>query len=195
MTDNDAFDKFKNGDTQAMEWLFRTKRDHFIGYFIKHYGLSETAATDLAKDALIGLVASAERNKERELTAQLSSLWITIGKNMYLSAQKKADKLPIVNWDDFMNFTKNTEGAYNPFDTDAFEEALPLVMPKLATLKALCQTIIQLFYLDNLTDKEISENFINDKNQKSMSQNAIKMKRLRCMEELRQLIFNHLKTH
>lgn len=196
MTDQEVFDKLKQGDKTAMEWLYRNKRDHFIGYFIKHHKLSVHEATDLAIDALVALGASAERNKERSLTAQITSLWIKIGRNMHLDEKRKNLKLPISNWDDFTEYIKNTEGGENPFDADDFEDILPFVEPLVHTMKEPCQTILTAYYWENKTDRSISELLKDNENiKKDMSEAAVKMKRLRCVEALRQLIFNQLKDN
>jgi DNA-directed RNA polymerase specialized sigma24 family protein len=193
MTDQEAFDKLKHGDKAAMEWVFRHKRDAFIGYFIKQYSLSVEDATDLASDALIALADAAERNRDRPLTAEISTLWITIGRNIHLGKKKNAAKLPIVNWGDFLDFTKNTEGSENPFETDDFEELLPSVVPLLNQLKEPCQTILKAYYWENKTDKEVSDALKENEAIKNRSSDAVKMKRTRCIDALRKLIFNQLK--
>jgi hypothetical protein len=195
MTDNDAFEKLKQGDSGAMEWLYRSKRDYFVGYFIGNYGLSVDDAEELAMDALIGLVNSAKRNNDRDLTAQLASLWIKIGRNMELAKQGKMKKMAVENWDDFINFTKNTEGSFNPFETDDFEEALPLLMPYFNDMKNPCQSVLHEYFWNGKTDKEISALFSEQNDMKNMSKDAVKMKRLRCIDELKNLIFNHLKKN
>jgi DNA-directed RNA polymerase specialized sigma24 family protein len=193
MTEQEVFDKLKQGDKAAMEWVFRHKRDAFMGYFIKHYSLSVDDATDLASDALIALAAAAERNQDRPLTAEINTLWITIGRNIYLGQKKKEAKLPIVNWGDFLDFTKNTEGSENPFESDDFETLLPFVAPLLTELKEPCQTILKEYYWKNKTDKEVSEALNANEAVKNMSSDAVKMKRTRCIDALRKLIFNQLK--
>jgi hypothetical protein len=193
MTDNEAFEKLKNGDRDAMEWVFRNKRDPFVGYFIKQYKLSVQEATDLAIDALVALATSAENNSEKTLTAQFNTLWIAIGRNIYLGDLKKSGRLPIVNWSDFVDFVKYTEGSDNPFETDDFEAVLPLVEPHVEAMSNPCHYILKQFYWEHKKDKEIADITPIADIIKKMSEAAVKMKRTRCIDTLRKLIFNHLK--
>jgi hypothetical protein len=193
MTDSEAFEKLKNGDRDAMEWVFRHKRDPFVGYFMKHYKLSVHEATDLAIDALVALASGAENNKERSLTVLFNTLWIVIGRNIYLGEKRKEAKSPIVNWEDFLFFVKNTEGSENPFASDDFDEVLPLVEPFVENMGNPCHFILTQYYWEHKKDKDISDLTPIAEIIKKMSEAAVKMKRTRCIDTLRKLIFNQLK--
>lgn len=194
MTDQEAFDKLKQGDRTAMEWVYRYKRDSFVHFFMKEKRISVEEATDLAIDALLALAAWAERDINRSLTAQLLTLWISIGKNLYHNEKKSKTKMPIVNWTDFLVLTKNTEGGENPFETNDFEEILPTVEDLVNQMPDPCLSILKQYYWGKHTDKMVSEYLNANKiNIKDMNESAVKMKRTRCIDSLRKLIFNRLK--
>ena len=194
MTDQEAFEKLKQGDRNAMEWVYRNKRDAFVLFFMKHYRLTIIQATDLSIDALITLMSFAQNGEDRSLTSQLLTLWIGIGKNLFHSELKSVSKLPIVNWEDFVDYLKYTEQSENPFETTEFEDVLHLVEPLMNQMLEPCLTILKHFYWGKKSDREISE-YIKKTGAdlKEMSESAVKMKRRRCIDELRVLVFNHLK--
>ena len=96
----------------------------------------------------------------------------------------------MVNWDDYMEFTINTEGGENPFETTDFEDILPLVEGFVNQMGDPCHSILKLHYWEKHTDKEITELLKDMPNIKDMSEGAVKMKRVRCIDVLRKLIFN-----
>lgn len=190
MTDQEAFEKLKDGDRLAMDWVYRNKRDPFVHYFMKYYKISVKDATDLAVESILELAKYAEKDGNRPLTSQLLTLLIRIGKNTYSKKKRIKSKLPIVKWDDFVDFIKNTEGGENPFDTTDFEDILPLVEGFVNQMGDPCQTILKLYYWEIHTDREVTELLKDMPNIKDMSEGAVKMKRVRCIDVLRKLIFN-----
>ena len=190
MTDQEAFEKLKDGDKTALEWVYRNKRDPFVHYFIKQHKISVDDATDLATDAVMALMKFAQSPKNPSLTSQLSTLLIGIGKNIHYKNQKTTTKLPIVNWDDVLDFIKNTEGGENPFETTDFEDIIPLVEGFVNEMGDPCHSILKLYYWEKHTDKEVTELLKDIPNIKDMNIGAVKMKRVRCIEALRKLIFN-----
>ena len=193
MTDQEAFEKLKDGDSIAMEWVYRNKRDPFVHYFMKYYKISVDDATDLFTDAIMALMKLAQSEKNPSLTSQLSTLLIAIGKNIHFKNLKPQSKLPIVDWEEYVVFSENTEGGENPFDTTDFEVILPLVEGFVNQMGDPCQTILKLYYWEIHTDREVTELLKDIPSIKDMSIGAVKMKRVRCIDELRKLIFNLLK--
>ena len=190
MTDQEAFEKLKDGDSMAMEWVYRNKRDPFVHYFIKHFKISADSATDLFADTIIALLKFAQSEKNPSLTSQLSTLLIAIGRNIHFKNLKPQSKLPVVNWDDYLEFAKNTEGGENPFETTDFEDILPLIEGFVNRMGDPCHSILKQYYWEKHTDKEVTEVLKDMPNIKDMSEGAVKMKRVRCIETLRKLIFN-----
>lgn len=190
MTDQEAFEKLKDGDSMAMKWVYRNKRDAFVHYFMKHFKISLDDAMDLFSDAVLALMKFAQSEKNPSLTSQLLTLLIGIGRNIHFKNQKPTNKLPVVNWGDFMDFVKNTEGGENPFDSTDFEDILPKVEGFVDQMGDPCHSILRKYYWEKHTDKEVTELLKDMPNIKDMSEGAVKMKRIRCIDALRKLIFN-----
>lgn len=187
MTEQEAFERLKEGDRAAMAWIYENNRDKITHFFMgKPFGCTKEEARDIAQDAVVKLTESVENGKMPDLRVQLSTLLIGIAKKMYASAKKKA-RLPYSNWETSMI----PDDEDDPFNDDLqdrleMEEILEKLEPAVKEMGEPCQTILTEYYWNDKTDKEIGE-------QLNKTKDAIKMKRRNCVETLRKLFFYHLK--
>jgi RNA polymerase sigma factor (sigma-70 family) len=186
MTEQEAYKLMKDGDRDAMAWIYENNRNQIARFFMSApFKCTQKEARDIALDAVMKLGESLEKGKMPILKVQLLTLLIGIAKKMYAAAKRKAH-LPYVNWDP-LEISDDEDNSL--FDEDfqdrlEMEEILDKLEPTVHTMGDPCQTILTEYYWNDKTDKEIG--IIIGK-----TKDAIKMKRKSCIETLRKHFFNH----
>lgn len=186
MTEQEAYKLMKDGDRDAMAWVYKNNRDKIAHFFMSpSIKCTEKEARDIALDAVMKLGESLETGKMPILKVQLSTLLIGIAKKMYAAAKRKAH-LPYADWDTEVITDDKDDSLFGDDFQDRLEmeDILDKLEPAVQTMGNPCQTILTEYYWNDKTDKEVGEII-------GKTKDATKMKRKNCIEILRKHFFNH----
>ena len=179
MTDQEAFDKMKDGDRAAMAWVYRNYRDRIAHFLMgKHATCGEEEARDIALDTVVRLATSLEKGKITELKSQLTTLLIGIAKYIYLETLKK--QLPPSDDYNLSEILADDEDpwGFDKTEREVLEKLMHELKPRVDKMGEPCRTILIKYYWEGLTDKAIGVLL-------GMSREAVTQKRWRCIDELR----------
>jgi RNA polymerase sigma-70 factor (ECF subfamily) len=179
MDDQQIFEKLQEGDREALGWVFKKYREPFLSWMLKEYGCSKDKAGDIFINALVILENNAVEGKITALTSKLETYVFSIGKNLWREQTRDNHKM-IFELDDYL--FKN-EPSENPWETEDREAILKKVMDTMIEMGDPCRQLLDLFYLQNKSLKEIME-IMNYKNT-----DTVKTARLKCVQRLQKLLF------
>ena len=183
MTDQEAFDRMKDGDRAAMAWVYRNYRDRIAHFLMgKHATCGEEEARDIALDTVVRLATSLEKGKITELKSQLTTLLIGIAKYIYLETLKK--QLPPSDDYNLSEVLKDDEDPWGIGieEREIIEGMLDDLKPIVDAMDEPCRTILTKYYWEGLTDKAIGVLI-------GKSGEAAKQKRRHCIKLLGKRFF------
>ena len=183
MTDQDAFEGLKQGDHKVITWVYKTYRNPIVGYFIKNRQLSAETACDLAVDTIVRVTEWLEKKPTAQLTSHLLTLLIGFAKNIDANNGRLNEKALFIEFRDIL--PENTEGGVD----DEMEEILNILPTLVEKMGDRCRLILTKKYWESMTFQKIAE-FLNEtKTDTEATENSVKMKARRCINELRNKIF------
>ncbi|AUC16187.1 RNA polymerase subunit sigma [Tenacibaculum sp. SZ-18] len=168
-------EELRNGNKNSLRKVYVNYRDDFLKYAFT-YNLSETDALDIYHDTIIAFNKSFAINKTVLEKSSVKTYLFGIGKNKIYNHFKKSKKIVLVK--------DQKEDGYDSISIESVEPT----MEQIALSKALnkisksCRTLLQLFYLRNLSIEEILK--VTD----YKDANTVSSHKSRCMKKLKELV-------
>jgi len=169
--------RLRADDKSAMELVYSSYRNEFIGFSFK-YGVSEDDALDIYQDAVIAMYQNFATNHLELTSGSIKTYLFGIGKFKLFKVLKAKNKhLP------FLEDTAQDDMI--PYQQTPSNERQKQLEKGLRHLSESCLKVIKLFYYRNLTVEEI----VLQTDYKDG--NTVRSHKSRCMKKLKQLIFNN----
>lgn len=184
MTDKEALERIKNGDQDALAWVYTACRPKFVFWFMGKRGLSLEDATDLYHDTILVFRDNALNGKLPAMTSKISTYLIEVGKNKMYEADRKETRWMKV----FKALLADMPLAQNPWPEYDLEAWLNAMEQQLKALGEPCKTLLELYYIEGKTYKEIIRIVPN-----YSTEEVAKARKYKCLGRLRRLIFQTYK--
>tara|TARA_B110001469_G_C9612563_1_gene304768 strand:- start:203 stop:754 length:552 start_codon:yes stop_codon:yes gene_type:complete len=166
---------YKN-DNNVIEELYHENRNPFIKWAQVNYTISVADSKDLFQEAMIILVTKIQNKKITEITSSVKTFIFSIGKQLIRNNQK-------------VSYNKGVREEYYYQQTNKYDQNNELdarykhVIEGIKTMKTPCKSILEGFYIDNLSLKEIAVNL------KYKSAESVKVQKHRCLKRLKNMVF------
>ena len=172
----------KAGNTFMLDDIYIKYRNGFISWAVNKYGVSVETATDIFQDVMIAFYENIISDKLSVLTCDLKTYLYQIGKNKLIDFTKKEARAVTFNQVDWINQYKVENEFIN---SDLLTTTNHQLNHYLSALCDNCQAVLRLFYLQELSLKEVAE-ILGYKNA-----DVAKKKRYECFKKLTDI--NNLK--
>jgi len=174
-------DQLRQGSPQAFESLYR-KYYRMVAKLVSDFHAPQVDAQDVFQDLLFVMVKKI-RDPQFTLTAKMSTLIFAIAKNIILKKTGKhieftADETTILQHSANLPDTDT-----DLVDEETLEARLLFVREKLDEMEPDCRQIILLSFYEKLPQTQIAEMM-------QYSDSFVKVKKFRCLEQLRKLVKN-----
>ena len=167
-------------ESRAFDYLYQHTYGAFSQWVFKHNG-SEDDAADAFQKGLLNFVQNIRSGKyQYQAQAKITTVVFDYAKKIWLnelesSRLKTKGEMPI-------NFEPIADGN-TPFDDMSKNETVVAVQLALGQLKGDCQKVIQWFYVEELSIKDIAAKL-------GMKESSTKQKRFDCTEKLKNIFMN-----
>lgn len=180
-TDSVIFNKLKNGEAEAFDWVYNNCYHKATAFIRKHNG-SEQDAEDFFQEALFVLVEKL-RDPHFELHASCASYLYVVVRNLWVYHQRKAGRVIPVEADQLQQLAEQGEADFVQVLEEArhSEQQHQQVAAAFRQLGEDCQQLLLLRFYENKDDAEIASIM---KYQKDF----VKVKRFRCLNKLREIL-------
>ncbi len=175
----------KSGDSKALELVYRAYRKPFVNWLTQQTSCNQDMALDVFQESVLALYKNAKSGRLDDLKSGIKTYLFAIGKRVWLyrnrqhkvkTSAMEIEDLPV------------KELIVNPSNLDSMSERQQLVSQLLSKMRPSCRSILFSFYYENLRLKEVAEKL----NYKSV--NVVKAMKGRCMEALKKMVYQHIKT-
>jgi len=176
MTTKEVIESIYNNDEKVIASLYHKYRSHFISWALVEYNISSDDSKDLFQEVMIVLVMKIQNKKIIEISTTLKTFIFGIGKQLI----RNNFKLKYNRESRQQQFYQLSELSD---DNTEIDKGYGLVVLELSNMKTPCRSIIQAYYLENLSLKEIalSLGYKSDK--------SVKVQKYRCLKTLKDEIF------
>jgi RNA polymerase sigma factor (sigma-70 family) len=149
----DFIKKIKGGNTSLLDDFYIKYRSGFIQWAIKKFSISTETATDIFQDVMIAFYENIMANRLTVLTCDLKTYLYQIGRNKLVDFTKKESRAVTFNQADWIKEyqVENEFVAYN--NTITINNQLNNYLSALCDN---CQMVLKLFYLQELSLKEVA---------------------------------------
>jgi RNA polymerase sigma factor (sigma-70 family) len=180
--DRELIAEVKKGNFNLLDEFYRANKSAFFKWIYKSYGLTATESEDIFQDAFEVLFKKITLEKLDNLQASLKSYLFSVGKYMVYSKFRNQKTVSLeVNQNESQLF-KNNQIQILPLEMDPEEQQLEVVMACKKTLSTSCQSILDLFYSEKKSMREIAL-LLGYKNE-----DVAKSQKVRCLTELRKCV-------
>lgn len=169
-----------NNDNKAIESYYHSHRSHFISWAQLNYNISLTDSQDLFQEVMIVLVTKIQNKAITTITTSLKTLIFGIGKQLI------RNRLKLI-YNKGVREEKYYRKETNMLIINEPDDRCALIMSILEDMKEPCRSILKLFYIDNLSLKEIAVTL----NYKSPE--SVKVQKHRCLKKLKENVFKKLR--
>lgn len=177
MNDQELLDRLKAGDEDAARELYTAIKPIFRPWLARTVNCPPAETLDWYHLSFATLLENIRTGKLQHLTASLSTYCCSVGKHLYLAAQRKDARLAAARQQFLLG-----ELANDAADQRATERRLQQIAEALDRLGYPCQDILVAFYYYKHSMDEIAAQF-NYKNAASA-----RNQKYRCIEKLRKMI-------
>lgn len=170
------------GENEAFAYLYQ-RFYGMVSVMVRRNSGDEEDAKEVFQETMIVLFKKVRDQSDFQLTVEWSTFIYAVARNYWYSKLKKRSNRPEITFED----TQMPGGAENPFDhadqEQAMDEKYVRVKTAFSSLKKECQDILDAAFYKKLSGSEIAKLL-------GYSEDFIKVKKFRCMEELRKRTFN-----
>ena len=176
MTNKEIIESIFNNDEKVIESLYNEYRSHFISWALLEYKISNEDSKDLFQEAMVVLVMKIQSDKIIEITTTLKTFLFGIGKQLIRNNLK-------------LKYNRESRQQQYYLQSDEFDkiaqidEDYGVVIAELSCMKTPCKSILQHYYLDNMSLKEIALSL------GYKSAQSVKVQKYRCLKTLKDTIF------
>ena len=170
----------RNSDNAAFEHLYRAYYIMVANYVKKNQG-TEDDARDIFQEVVFIFYKKLRGDPSFELTVEIGTYLYAIAQNLWLTNLRKKNKVTMM--DDENALSDSIE------DVDAMDEHLEIekkhnhIADALKSMKEECRNIIEAAFYKKLLGSEIAQLL-------GYSESFVKVKKFRCLEELRKKMMN-----
>jgi RNA polymerase sigma-70 factor (ECF subfamily) len=175
--DQKIIDKLKSGNDEAYRKFYLATLSPFKAWCQREYRLNDEASNDLYQESHMYLYENIMAGKLDGLTSQLSTYLYSIAKNQLLIKYKKEGVIQKheTKLCEHLVFLKGAEDAIAQKETLAIK-----VKKEIERMLDPCKTLLQLFYYESLSFKQIVERM------KYKNESVAKNQKKRCLDRLRE---------
>jgi len=176
---NEWLKRLKNGDEQMLRVLYHHFRNDFVRWIQSKTSCNETEALDVFQDSVVGIYHNIQKGTLTEFDKSIRAYLFTIGKYIYIKKFKKKKQLEITSFGEANSELEKMASEPIPNADSIKDEQQKLILLLLRQMKEPCKGILDLFYYQNKTLKEIAAQL------NYGSANVVKVQKVRCMNRLR----------
>ncbi len=178
MNGNNIIEKIKSGDDAILRQIYRDYKGPFCGLLQKNYGIKPDLCIELFQIAVVILYDNIATGRLTELTVDLQTYLIGIGKIKAKEHLRKKNQ-KVISWDEKLTHTILDLDEVE--DKKLFEQKFTQVIESLNQLGKSCQHLISLFYFQEMKLGEINQEL----NYKNTS--TTKNLKYKCLQKLRRI--------
>ena len=168
-----------NNDNKAIESYYHSHRSHFISWAQLNYNISLSDCQDVYQEVMIILVTKIQNKQITKITSSLKTLLFGIGKQLIRNRVK-------LIYNKGVREEKYYRKVINEQVNNEPDDRFVIIMSILDDMKEPCRSLLKLFYIDNISLKEIAVTL----NYKSAE--SVKVQKHRCLKQLKENIFKKL---
>lgn len=169
MNDAEAFERFRNGDNKALEWVFVTYRERFVYWAMAKYKLSTDDALTLFVDTLVVFERNTRTKHLVTLNSSILTYLIGVAKMIKLGEKPTPPSLPeipVISEED------------KSWMDDNAQLLSKFVLKELDAMGHPCNQILSKFYLEEQKLEALMQAMgYNNKD-------VVKSQKLKCLNEL-----------
>lgn len=181
--DQALFEKLKVGQHQLLDQLYSQHRKAFIQYASQQLYANEEDAVDCFQDALIVFYKNIVSGRLVTLTCSIRTYLFAIGKRMIYKSNRHRQRESPTDLEVGVLPSEDLDlSIYQQMDQDHDRYILLQAMRKIGEP---CSQILSLFYYHNYPIESIQTTL------GLSSPGAVRVRKLRCLEQLKQLISTH----
>ena len=177
MSTKDIIKSVLNNDEGVLEDLYLECREQFLLWIVLDYNIRKEDAKDLFQDAMVIFVMKVQKGEITTLNSSVKTYIYGVGKQLIKNQTKtKCNR----EFRHLQYYTRTDKYNNNQVDN----EKLDLIIAEINGMQNPCKSILQQFYFDYLTLEEIAL-YLGCKSSKS-----VKVQKYRCLNTLKDKIFN-----
>jgi RNA polymerase sigma factor (sigma-70 family) len=180
--DRELIAEVKKGNFNLLDGFYRANKSAFFKWIYKSYGLTAIESEDIFQDAFEVLFKKISLEKLDNLQASLKSYLFSVGKYMVYSKFRNQKTVSLEDNQNENQLFRNNQIQILPLEMDAEEHQLEVVMDCKKALSTSCQSILDWFYAEKKSMKEIAL-LLSYKNE-----DVAKSQKVRCLTELRKCV-------
>lgn len=181
MNTNFSIEDLRTGNNKIYSLLYKENKDAFYSYARK-FTISEDEIEEVYQEALIAFYENIAEGKLTSLESSIKTYLFSIGKyKIYELLRRKKKIVNTITLEQVENIENLAHWNLEETTLDGQQEKVKTAFKSLGKR---CQRILELFYTENKSIKEIMhlENYENE--------NTVKAQKSRCMKSLREMIIN-----
>lgn len=176
MKDPELIKKIKEGDEEALRYIYQTNRKGFIDFSVR-FNLEKEDVLDIYQDAVIVFYENARKGKLDFLKSTITTYIFAIGKyKIYALLKRERNEIPLDEVSAETLLMQDEE-----FTADAQVKRL---QKALGALGSKCRELLTLFYYEGKKLEEIQEKLGYE------SRDVLKSQKSRCLKKLKELASN-----
>lgn len=178
MQTQSVIDAVKTGDKKAVELLYNSYRKSFGAWAHKHYGIDENTIGEVYQRSFITFYYNIKEGKLQHMNSSEKTYLFAIGKNLireHFRVQAKQEQSLSVH----VNLSDVDLGIMNKYEESHRKDKVNRL---LAQIGEPCNSVLRMYYFQNLNMKEIAK-----KMEYKTEQIAAKRKFI-CLKQLRSLM-------
>lgn len=168
-----------NNDNKVIESIYHTNRNHFISWAQLNYNISLSDCQDVFQEAMIIFVTKIQNKQIISIKTSVKTLLFGIGKQLI------RNRLKLI-YNKGVREEKYYRKVINEHINNETDDRYVHIMSVLDDMKEPCRSMLKLFYIDNLSLKEIAV-ILSYK-----SAESVKVQKHRCLMKLKENVFNKL---
>ncbi|MVO08863.1 sigma-70 family RNA polymerase sigma factor [Flavobacterium sp. TP390] len=181
MNTNFSIEDLRTGNNRIYSLLYKENKEAFYSYARK-FTISEEEIEEVYQDALVVFYENIAEGRLTSFESSIKTYLFSIGKyKIYELLRRKKKIVSTITLEQVENIENLTH--WN-LEENVLDEQQEKVKTAFKNLGKRCQRILELFYTENKSIKEIMhlENYENE--------NTVKAQKSRCMKSLREMITN-----
>ncbi len=178
LIDKEIIDGVKLGNYKLLDGFYRDNKQTYLSWAYKYFKISNEESEDIYHDAFEALVRQIILGKLDNLQYTLKSYFFGITKYLILTKFRKKKVSNLENKKLELQMALNGLQTTTP-DFDEEDKRLKIIVECIKSLSPGCQSILNLFYNENKSMKEIAV-LLNYKND-----DVVKAQKMRCTTDLR----------
>ena len=167
----------QEGNEQVLRPLYKLYRVDFVRWIQSKTSCKEDEALDVFQDSIVALYHNVQKGTLTSFEKGIRSYLFTIGKYIYFRRSSKKKQIKTTSFENAD--LKPSNLIDTPTENSLQHDQQKLILALLQRMKEPCKSILNLFYYENKSMKEIAQQL------KYGSPGVVKVQKLRCMNRLK----------